>query len=277
MPDKINIPVSVTGAAEAKQELRGVGQAAAAVEGQVAQAQQAAAATQKSITSAAQIGLQPATATARQITLETSAATKAETAAIVAAARATAQAGEEDAKAAEKKRVLTGHSSALAVALLGVPIGRIDSVDFGLGESRGARGPYTPSRLVNYSVAQETAGVAVIRLALGPRAGRERWVRAMVTLRGSGMVIFFAAHHPAVTGILAREAGGVPPPLRSLAATAVLIHAVIGPIDLTGVTTIGLNELSIQQGRRYAMVVVEPVSKRVPWVGWSVRGRQSRR
>jgi hypothetical protein len=83
-----------------------------------------------------------------------------------------------------------GFAGLQAVLALGVPIGRIDSVDFGLGESRGARGPYTPSRLVNYSVAQETAGVAVIRLALGPRAGRERWVRAMVTLRGSGRLVY---------------------------------------------------------------------------------------
>lgn len=44
----------------------------------------------------------------------------------------------------------------------------------------------------------------------------------------------------------------------------------LGPIDLSGVTVIGMDEFAIQKGHRYATVVVDPVRKRVLWVG---RGR----
>lgn len=44
----------------------------------------------------------------------------------------------------------------------------------------------------------------------------------------------------------------------------------LGPIDLAGVTAIGMDEFAIQKGHRYATVVVEPSRKRVLWVG---RGR----
>lgn len=44
----------------------------------------------------------------------------------------------------------------------------------------------------------------------------------------------------------------------------------LGPVDLSGVTVIGMDEFAIQKGHRYATVVVEPSCKRVLWVG---RGR----
>ena len=44
----------------------------------------------------------------------------------------------------------------------------------------------------------------------------------------------------------------------------------LGPIDLSDVRVIGMDEFAIQKGHRYATVVVEPRRKRVLWVG---RGR----
>lgn len=44
----------------------------------------------------------------------------------------------------------------------------------------------------------------------------------------------------------------------------------LGPADLTGLEAIAMDEFSIQKGHRYATVIVEPVRKRVLWVG---RGR----
>lgn len=44
----------------------------------------------------------------------------------------------------------------------------------------------------------------------------------------------------------------------------------LGPVDLTTVRVIALDEFAIQRGHRYATVVVDPLRKRVLWVG---RGR----
>ncbi|HAT3667251.1 TPA: ISL3 family transposase [Citrobacter freundii] len=48
------------------------------------------------------------------------------------------------------------------------------------------------------------------------------------------------------------------------------LQRTLGPVDLTGVTVIAMDEFAIQKGHRYATVVVEPERKRVLWVG---RGR----
>lgn len=48
------------------------------------------------------------------------------------------------------------------------------------------------------------------------------------------------------------------------------LERTLGPIDLTGVSVIAMDEFAIQKGHRYATVVVEPERKRVLWVG---RGR----
>lgn len=48
------------------------------------------------------------------------------------------------------------------------------------------------------------------------------------------------------------------------------LEQTLGPIDLSGVTVIAMDEFAIQKGHRYATVVVEPERKRVLWVG---RGR----
>ena len=37
----------------------------------------------------------------------------------------------------------------------------------------------------------------------------------------------------------------------------------LGPVDLKGVTVIGMDEFAIQRGHRYATVVIEPARKRV--------------
>ncbi len=47
----------------------------------------------------------------------------------------------------------------------------------------------------------------------------------------------------------------------------------LGPIDLTGVSVIAMDEFAIQKGHRYATLVVEPARKRVLWVGRG-RGRE---
>lgn len=41
----------------------------------------------------------------------------------------------------------------------------------------------------------------------------------------------------------------------------------LGPVDLSAVTVIAMDEFAIQKGHRYATVVVEPSRKRVLWVG----------
>jgi transposase len=47
----------------------------------------------------------------------------------------------------------------------------------------------------------------------------------------------------------------------------------LGPIDLSGVEVIGMDEIAIQKGHRYATVVVEIPTKRVLWIGRG-RGRE---
>lgn len=47
----------------------------------------------------------------------------------------------------------------------------------------------------------------------------------------------------------------------------------LGPIDLSDVEIIGMDEFAIQKGHRYATVVVDPTRKRVLWVGRG-RGRE---
>lgn len=49
------------------------------------------------------------------------------------------------------------------------------------------------------------------------------------------------------------------------------MEARLGPIDLTGVRRIAIDEFAIQKGHRYATSVVDPTNKRVLWVG---RGRR---
>ena len=44
----------------------------------------------------------------------------------------------------------------------------------------------------------------------------------------------------------------------------------LGPVDVTGVQVIAMDEFAIQKGHRYATVIVDPFTKRVLWVG---RGR----
>ena len=47
----------------------------------------------------------------------------------------------------------------------------------------------------------------------------------------------------------------------------------LGPVDLSGVEQIVMDEFAIQKGHRYATVIVEPSTKRVLWVGRG-RGRE---
>ncbi len=48
------------------------------------------------------------------------------------------------------------------------------------------------------------------------------------------------------------------------------LEAALGPIDLTGVSVIAMDEFAIQKGHRYATVIVDPMIKKVLWIG---RGR----
>lgn len=47
----------------------------------------------------------------------------------------------------------------------------------------------------------------------------------------------------------------------------------LGPVDLSGVSEIAMDEFAIQQGHRYATVVIDPRTRRVLWVGRG-RGRE---
>jgi transposase len=51
------------------------------------------------------------------------------------------------------------------------------------------------------------------------------------------------------------------------------LEARLGPVDLTGVRQIAIDEFAIQKGHRYATSIVDPVTTRVLWVGRG-RGRE---
>jgi transposase len=48
------------------------------------------------------------------------------------------------------------------------------------------------------------------------------------------------------------------------------LERTLGPVDLDGIDVIAMDEFAIQKGHRYATVIVDPMRKRVLWVG---RGR----
>ena len=50
------------------------------------------------------------------------------------------------------------------------------------------------------------------------------------------------------------------------------LEEALGPIDLSGVSVIAMDEFAIQKGPRYATVIIDPTVKRVLWVGHG-RGR----
>lgn len=50
----------------------------------------------------------------------------------------------------------------------------------------------------------------------------------------------------------------------------------LGPVELDDIEVIGLDEFAIQNGHRYATVIVEPTRKRMLWVGRG-RGREDSR
>jgi len=54
------------------------------------------------------------------------------------------------------------------------------------------------------------------------------------------------------------------------------LESQLGPIDLTGVRQIAIDEFAIQKGHRYATSVVDPTTRRVLWVGRG-RGREDLR
>ena len=51
------------------------------------------------------------------------------------------------------------------------------------------------------------------------------------------------------------------------------LAARLGPVDLTGVRFLAIDEFAIQKGHRYATVVIDPTTKRVLWLGRG-RGRE---
>lgn len=51
------------------------------------------------------------------------------------------------------------------------------------------------------------------------------------------------------------------------------LEARLGPVDLTGVTQIAIDEFAIHKGHRYATSIVDPVTTKVLWVGRG-RGRE---
>ena len=51
------------------------------------------------------------------------------------------------------------------------------------------------------------------------------------------------------------------------------LESALGPVDLSNVEVIAMDEFAIQKGHRYATVIVEPYTKRVLWIGRG-RGRE---
>lgn len=51
------------------------------------------------------------------------------------------------------------------------------------------------------------------------------------------------------------------------------LQVTLGPVDLSNVEVIAMDEFAIQKGHRYATVIVEPYTKRVLWIGRG-RGRE---
>ena len=51
------------------------------------------------------------------------------------------------------------------------------------------------------------------------------------------------------------------------------LEETLGPVDLSGVEVVAMDEFAIQKGHRYATVIVDPTTKRVLWVGRG-RGRE---
>ncbi|HWB14711.1 MAG TPA: ISL3 family transposase [Pirellulales bacterium] len=51
------------------------------------------------------------------------------------------------------------------------------------------------------------------------------------------------------------------------------LQSALGPVDLSNVEVIAMDEFAIQKGHRYATVIVEPYTKRVLWIGRG-RGRE---
>ncbi len=45
------------------------------------------------------------------------------------------------------------------------------------------------------------------------------------------------------------------------------LHQTLGPVDLSNVEVIAMDEFAIQKGHRYATVIIEPETKRVLWIG----------
>lgn len=51
------------------------------------------------------------------------------------------------------------------------------------------------------------------------------------------------------------------------------LNKTLGPVDLSGVTILAMDEFAIQKGHRYATVIVDPTCKQVLWIGRG-RGRE---
>jgi transposase len=51
------------------------------------------------------------------------------------------------------------------------------------------------------------------------------------------------------------------------------LQETLGPVDVSGVEVIAMDEFAIQKGHRYATVIIDPRTKRVLWIGRG-RGRQ---
>ena len=143
----------------------------------------------------------------------------------------------------------------------------------GCGEAVAAIHDRTVRRIRDLPVFEDPVELEVERLRLacprcGPRLEQLDWLdaHARVTRRLAQSV----ARLCAVTSILqaARWFGLDWKTVKTIDFRH--LERTLGPIDLTGVTVIAMDEFAIQKGHRYATVVVDPERKRVLWVG---RGR----